>query len=116
MKPNEWERQQLSPVSRRNVRSYTILIYYRLRKRKPLIALGSHRGRVLKMSVFATPHRDGLCRRCTVRCDNAAAGALCVSCGQWDPYIMKEERNGTARYYGMCADLLEELARTLNFT
>ena len=29
---------------------------------------------------------------------------------------MKEETNGTARYYGLCADLLEELAKTLNFT
>ena len=46
-----------SPVSRRSVQSY-ILTIYRLRKREPLIALGSHqRGGDGLMSASAVPHR-----------------------------------------------------------
>nr|KAG5710674.1 hypothetical protein BaRGS_035076 [Batillaria attramentaria] len=39
-----------------------------------------------------------------------------VSTLTWDGYMMKEVINGTTHYYGLCADLLDELARTLNFT
>ena len=65
MKLNEPGGQKLgryrSPVSRHSIQRY-ILIYYRLRKREPLIALSSHQrrgggGGGALISASAVPHR-----------------------------------------------------------
>nr|KAG5710675.1 hypothetical protein BaRGS_035077 [Batillaria attramentaria] len=39
-----------------------------------------------------------------------------VSTMLWDPYMMRNVTNGSYHYYGLCADLLEELSRSLNFS
>ena len=38
----------------------------------------------------------------------------CVSF-QWDPFVHRTELNGTVSYTGFCIDLLQEMARALNF-
>ena len=34
---------------------------------------------------------------------------------QWDKYIVASQRNGTLKYTGLCMDLLDILALSLNF-
>ena len=59
MKLNEPGRQELSryrsPVRKHSIQSY-ILTYYKLRKREPLVAPGSHQEEPL-LSASAVPHR-----------------------------------------------------------